>query len=79
MWLIRGAFLWTIWNERNHLIFQDGNCKILRSLGESIIALLKYWCLIKGSSYLDSLHHILPANVNSLPVQLIRDILKIKL
>jgi hypothetical protein len=69
--LIEGALLWIIWKERNRLIFQEGNCKSVTNLGASIIALARYWYLIKGENYQNVLHIILPTNINSLPVQII--------
>jgi zinc-binding in reverse transcriptase len=40
--IIRGAFLWVIWKERNKIIFQQSNCSSIRSLGSSIIAFARY-------------------------------------
>jgi hypothetical protein len=47
--LIREAFLWVIWLERNRLIFKGGTIKSIRQLGGSIITLTKHWCQIKGT------------------------------
>jgi hypothetical protein len=46
--ILKGAVLWVIWNERNRLIFKGGNCKTVRTLGNNIIMLAKYWSQIKG-------------------------------
>jgi zinc-binding in reverse transcriptase len=40
--LIRGAFLWSIWKEKNRIIFKGGRCKTLRSLGNDIITSARY-------------------------------------
>jgi hypothetical protein len=40
--LIRGAVIWIIWRERNILIFEEGNYKSIKTLGNSIISLAKY-------------------------------------
>jgi hypothetical protein len=42
--IIRGAFLWTIWKEKNIIVFEGAKCKSLRALGTSIITLAKYLC-----------------------------------
>jgi zinc-binding in reverse transcriptase len=42
--IIRRAFLWTIWKERNKIVFEGAKCKSLRALGNSIITLAEYWC-----------------------------------
>jgi hypothetical protein len=68
--LIRGVFLWIVWNERNRIIFKGGQVRTIRQLGGSIIALSRYWCLLKGNEFLNALHNILPSNINSLPVQI---------
>jgi hypothetical protein len=77
--LIRATFLWIIWNEINRLIFKGGNGKSIRCLGGSIIALAKYWCSIKDYDYQNSLHFILPSNINLLLVQIIEVLLEIEL
>jgi hypothetical protein len=38
------SFLWTIWNERNKIIFQNKKHSSIRVLGNSIISLVKHWC-----------------------------------
>jgi hypothetical protein len=49
--------------------------KSVRSLRGSIIATTRYWCLIKGNDYHNTLHNILPSNISSLPVQITDHIL----
>jgi hypothetical protein len=56
--------------ERNRLVFQGDNCKTVRNLGASVIALVQYWCMIKEDNYRTLLHNILPSNINSLSVQI---------
>jgi hypothetical protein len=77
--LIRGVFLWILWNERNRIIFKGGQVRTIRQLGCSIIALSRYWCLLKGNKFLNVLHNILPSNINSLPVQIREITLGLKL
>jgi zinc-binding in reverse transcriptase len=40
--LIRGAFIWVIWNERNRLIFNRGNCNSVIALESSIIIISQF-------------------------------------
>jgi hypothetical protein len=68
--MLKGAGIWTLWLERNRLIFKGSNCKSVRNLGGSIISLIKFWCQAKGNSYIDNLHLVVPPNVNSLPMQI---------
>jgi hypothetical protein len=70
--IIRATFLWTIWNERNMIIFQNKVHSSIRLIGNKIIALVKHWCKIKGEGYMDTIHLILPTNVDLLPVQITR-------
>jgi hypothetical protein len=70
--IIRGAFLWTIWKERNKIVFERAKCKSLRALGNSIITLAKYWCRKKDDDYQFNLHLILPQNITMLPVQVLK-------
>jgi hypothetical protein len=58
--MIRGAVLWIIWNERNILIFREGNCKNIRTLGNQILALIKYWSQLNGQDCTDKLKFIVP-------------------
>jgi hypothetical protein len=51
-------------------LFFKGLNKSVRSLEGSIIATARYWCLIKGNNYHNTLHNILPSNISSLPVQI---------
>jgi hypothetical protein len=67
--ILRDAILWVIWKERNILIFQGGNHKSIRTLGGSIIALIKYRCQLKGNNYTDTLHLVISFNTNELPLQ----------
>jgi zinc-binding in reverse transcriptase len=67
--MLRTAILWVIWKERNRLIFQWGNCKSLKNLGGSIIALIKYCCQIKGNNYTVILYYVIPSNINALSLQ----------
>jgi hypothetical protein len=69
---IRAAFLSTIWNERNMIIFQNKEHISIRLMGSKIIVLVKHWCKIKGEGYMDTIHLILPTNVDLLPVQITR-------
>jgi hypothetical protein len=57
---------------------QKGNCKSIRSLGGSIIALAKYWCSSKNDDIQNSLHFMLPSNINLLPVQITEVLLEIE-
>jgi hypothetical protein len=37
--------------ERNIIIFEEGNGKSVRTLGSSIISLVKYWSLSQGKKF----------------------------
>jgi hypothetical protein len=75
--IIRGAFLWIIWNERNKIIFQNKKHSSIRALENSIISLPKHWCRLKGENYSNNLHMILPTDVHSLSVQITEHLLRI--
>lgn len=75
--ILRGALLWTIWNERNRIIFRGGDCKSIRQLGYSRNSLAKHWFQIKGNEYQAQLHYILPPDVQSLPVQVLEEVLSV--
>jgi hypothetical protein len=70
MWNNKGGFLWLIWNEKNKIIFQQTNCRSIRSLDSSIITLARYWCQLKGKQYLENMHIILSYDISLLPVQI---------
>jgi hypothetical protein len=76
--MVRRAVTWVIWKERNRLIFKEGSCKSLRSIGGDLITLLKYWGQIKGNRCLDNLHLIVPTYVNDLSLQIIEEQLGIR-
>lgn len=42
--LHRGAIMWTIWLERNRLIFKGATCKNSAMMGAQIIAMASFWC-----------------------------------
>jgi hypothetical protein len=43
----------------------------MRTLGEYMITLIKYWCQLKKNNYVDTLHHVIPFNTNELSLQCI--------
>jgi hypothetical protein len=47
----------------------------MRNLGSNIINLIKYWNQVKGN---ENIHLIVPSNVNSLPLQILEDQLRIR-
>jgi hypothetical protein len=73
--MLRGAILWVIWSERNRLIFRVGVCKSMRNLGSNVINLIKYWNQVKGN---ENIHLMVSSNVNSLPLQILEDQLRIR-
>jgi hypothetical protein len=72
--MLRGAILWIIWNERNRLIFRGGVCKNIRALGSKNINLIKYWNQLKSN---ENIHLMVPPNVNSPPLQILEEQLRI--
>jgi hypothetical protein len=44
---------------KNKLIFDGGNCKSIRAIGNSIISLAKYWSLRQNDEFQTKLHLIL--------------------
>jgi hypothetical protein len=55
---------------KNRIIFKGRQVRTIRQLGGSIIALSRYWCLIKCSEFQNTLHNILSLNVSSLSMQI---------
>jgi hypothetical protein len=64
--------------RKNKLIFQGGNCSSIKILGGKIINLIKYLSQIKGSSYTNNIHLIISPNVDSLPMQILEENLRIE-
>jgi hypothetical protein len=52
------------------IIFQNKEHSSIRLMGSKIIVLVKHWCKIKWEGYMDTIHLILPTNVDLLPVQI---------
>lgn len=68
--MVRGTVIWSVWLERNKIIFKGGKIKSAKSLGMYIVNLVKYWCQLgKNNSYLKA-QMVIPWDVNDLPVQL---------
>jgi hypothetical protein len=69
--LVRGAILWSVWLERNRVIFKEAQPKTPKALGISIISLATFWCKSKGNNSFFKLTLILPCDVNDLldPIQ----------
>ena len=69
--LVRGAILWSVWLERNRVIFKEAQSKTPKALGISIISLATFWCKSKGNDSFFKLTLILPCDVNDLldPIQ----------
>jgi hypothetical protein len=57
----------------------QGDCKIIRTLDSNIIALAKYLSQIKGESCINNLHFIIPSNVTSLPIQIMKETINLEL
>jgi hypothetical protein len=57
--MLRAVILWVIWIEMNRLVLQHGNYKSIRTIDNSIIILIKFWCQVKGNKYIDNLYLIL--------------------
>jgi hypothetical protein len=65
--LIRGAIFWTIWLERNKLIFTDKSTSSIRNLAMKFISLLSYWCSTNNDGSFLKFQLIIPQNVRGLP------------
>jgi hypothetical protein len=61
--------LWTIWLERDKLVFTDKKASSIVVLGMNIINLTQYWCLQKGKVGLLKLSLVLPQKVDDLIMQ----------
>jgi hypothetical protein len=64
--LIRGVVLWTIWLEKNKLVFTNKKACSAAVLGRKIINLAQHWCLQKGKVNLLKLSLVLPYEVENL-------------
>jgi hypothetical protein len=64
--LIRGAVLWTIWLERNRLIFKGGTVKTIQGLGVQIRSVASFWCKNQKIDSCSKFNLMLPCNVKDL-------------
>lgn len=64
--MIIGAVLWTVWLERNRLIFKGGVAKGPHTLGTQIIAFVKFWCSLQKYEAIEKLIYILPPDAKDL-------------
>jgi hypothetical protein len=67
--VVRGTVLWTMWKERNRLIFEGVFIKLQG--GSNIIYLAKYWSLSQGEEFQTNLQLILPTDIILLSVQVL--------
>ena len=64
--IIIGAVLWTLWLERNRVIFTGGIAKQASSLRAQILAICRFWCSNQKYNALDKLTYVLPHDVKGL-------------
>lgn len=65
--LLRIVVLWSVWRERNNIIFNGVNLLCFKALGTKIITLPSFWCQSRyNDSYL-KLTMILRSDVKDLP------------
>jgi hypothetical protein len=65
--------------RKKYISFSGGNCKSIRTLGSNILALIKYWSQIRGDSYTNNLHLIIPSDIQSLSMQIMEETLNLEL
>ena len=65
--LLRGTILWTIWFERNRVIFNDSQPMPIKAIGFKIISLATFWCKSRSDKSFFKLNLILPSDVKDLP------------
>ena len=70
--MLREAILWTVWLEKNRVIFNDNTTPIsAKSLGFKIISLANFWCKSRSDNSYLKLSLMLPCDVKDLPDQVL--------
>ena len=64
--IIRGAVLWTLWNDRNRIIFQNGQVHDIKVLGSKIISVACFWALNQKQDLTSQLNIIFPCHLKNL-------------
>ena len=64
--MIRGAVLWSLWLDRNRIVFRNGNILNIQALGSKIISLAFFWASQQKTDLTEQLKLIMPCDVKDL-------------
>ena len=64
--IIRGSVLWTIWLDRNRIIFKEGKVQDVQILGAKILTMARFWALNQKTDLTGDLNLILPCDLKDL-------------
>lgn len=64
--IIRGSVLWSLWLDRNRIVFKDGRIQDIKFLGSKILSVAYFWASQQKSDLSSQLNLILPCDVKDL-------------
>ena len=64
--IIRGAVLWSLWNDQNRIIFQQGQVHNVKVLGFKVMSVARFWALHQKQDLSSKLHLIFPFDLKDL-------------
>ena len=64
--IIRGSVLWSLWLDRNIIIFQGGQVQAVHVLGSKILTIARFWALNQKIDLSCKLNLIFPCDLKEL-------------